>query len=414
MKKILIITSYAPTKNEGFESRTSCIAQEFVKKSFNVTVITSNSNHLSSYKKTKLKIQEYVYNGVVFKILNTLKYKKTISLKRILSWFDFEFKLFFNLKKIIADKPDIIIVSSLSILTILNGFILRSRYPNSKLIFEIRDIWPLTLIEEGGYSRFHPAVLFLGMIEKAGYIYSDAIVGTMPNLVEHVKKITNNRVKNVFCIPFGVYPEDYLLDDNSIKESLELKNFRKNTNSRFTVGYAGSIGLSNGLETFIKVIKDLNQNNELNFVLLGDGDYKIRYQNELSNCSNVFFTGRVEREHVKYYLDCCDVLFISTLPSKVWDFGWSLNKMIDYMISSKPIIAEYDGFKSMINESKSGFFVKCADLEELKVKILQISNMDSKKLKAMGEKGKNWIINNRTWSQIADDYLNIISGLDTN
>jgi hypothetical protein len=32
----------------------------------------------------------------------------------------------------------------------------------------------------------------------------------------------------------------------------------------------------------------------------------------------------------------------------------------------------------------------------------------------MGEKGKNWIINNRTWSQIADDYLNIISGLDTN
>jgi len=409
LKNILIITKLASTKKEGFESRISCLAQEFSKKQNNVTIITSDSNHLGYYEETKAKIDNYIYQGVNFKILKTLRYKNTISLRRILSWFDFELKIFLNLRKLIEIEPNVIIVSSLSLLTVVNGLILKIKFKNSKLIFEVRDIWPLTLIEEGGYSKFHPAVLFLAFIEKLGYKYYDAIVGTMPNLVEHVENVLNKKATNVYCIPFGVYPESYLLNNPLMSSNIKLNEFKSKTENSFTIGYAGSIGLSNGLETFVQVIKELQYLKKINIIFLGEGGYKDKFQEELSDFSNVTFAGRVERDHVKYYLDLCDVLFIAALPSKVWDFGWSLNKMIDYMMSCKPVIAEYDGHRSMINEADSGFFVKSRNVSELKEKIIELYNMSPESLKYIGERGKDWIIKNRSWDIISNNYLNLIN-----
>ena len=56
----------------------------------------------------------------------------------------------------------------------------------SHLVFEIRDIWPLTMIHEGSFSRWHPLALYLRFIELWGYRRADLIVGTMPNLKQHV------------------------------------------------------------------------------------------------------------------------------------------------------------------------------------------------------------------------------------
>tara|TARA_B110000238_G_scaffold200261_1_gene249769 strand:- start:1380 stop:2624 length:1245 start_codon:yes stop_codon:yes gene_type:complete len=408
LKNILIITKLASTKKEGFESRISVLAQEFVKKKHTVTVVTSNSNHLAYYKKTSRKIQDYVHNGVNFKVLKNLQYKNTISLRRVLSWVDFELKIFFNLKKLITIKPDVIIVSSLSLLTVINGLILKRKYKQAKMIFEVRDIWPLTLIEEGNYSKHHPAVLFLGFIEKIGYRYYDAIVGTMPNLSEHVENVLNKKVTNVYCVPFGVSASVQELSDTTILENELLNKFKKFSNGKFTVGYAGSIGLSNGLDTIIEVVKKLKENRDINFVFLGEGGYKDKYEKELSQYPNALFTGRVDREHVQYFLYHCDVLFIAALPSKVWLYGWSLNKMIDYMISGKPVIAEYDGYKSMINEANSGFFVKSGNIDELKDKIEEVAKIQPIDLEKKGRNGKEWIIKNRTWSKLAADYLSII------
>ena len=54
------------------------------------------------------------------------------------------------------------------------------------MVFEIRDIWPLTLVEEGKYSRLNPIYCVLRLLELCGYKYADLIVGTMPNLKQHV------------------------------------------------------------------------------------------------------------------------------------------------------------------------------------------------------------------------------------
>ena len=209
---IWCISKYAsPPKYSKMPARLFSITREFIKFGHNVVLVTSDSNHLASYPNSKeIYNFENIENVPVYWI-KTKKYHKTASVSRILSWFDFERKLFSFPKNKLA-KPDAIIVSSLSILSIIYGYYLKKRY-NSFLVFEIRDIWPLTMTEEGGFNKWHPLVLFLGWVEKFGYQKADLIVGTMPKLDLHVKNILGYK-KPFFCSPLGFNPTDYNLKEN--------------------------------------------------------------------------------------------------------------------------------------------------------------------------------------------------------
>ena len=197
MKNIWFISKYVcPTNRDGTGTRGFLLMSEFAKLGKKVTVFTSDSNHLINPPKLQNKTMHEQVSGVDIIWLKTLKYGKTKSLRRMLSWLDFEFKLFF-LNKSKITKPDVIIVSSLSLLTIINGIIMKYRF-GSKLVFEIRDIWPLLLTELKAFSKFNPLILGLGLIEKIGYRFSDMIIGTMPNLKFHLDKINVKRLLIAF------------------------------------------------------------------------------------------------------------------------------------------------------------------------------------------------------------------------
>ncbi|MGN6194123.1 MAG: glycosyltransferase family 4 protein [Ginsengibacter sp.] len=403
--KILIISKYAISKEMGFETRLFALSRLFIKKGHDVAIISSVDNYFGSFPETYTKwYNNEIIDGIKVTWIKSLKYKKTISLKRVLSWLDYEWKLFWMKHEPIKD-PDVIIVSSLSLLTILNGIRLKKKY-NCKLIFEIRDIWPLTLIEEGGYSPLNPFVKVLSWIERYGYIKSDLTIGTMPNISEHVNSVTKKSINSV-CVPFGFHLGDYaqILLNEDYKKDYGIPS------NKFVIGYAGSIGLSNGLDTFINVIKRLKGNTEIHFVILGKGALRESYINYLKDCSNVQFIEKVERSEVKYILEKCDVLYFASLNSKVWKYGWSPNKLIDYMISAKPVLASFSGYQSMINEAKSGLFVPSEDEESLLKGIQQMYSMTSEELETMGKRGREWLIQNRQWETIADNYLSIMNKL---
>lgn len=400
---ILIISKYAFSKETGFETRLFALSRKFIQKGHAVTIISSVDHYFGKFSGNYNKrYNKEIIDGIQVTWIKSLQYKKTISVKRVLSWLDFEWKLLW-LNEDTLNTPDVIIVSSLSLLSIINGIRLKRQF-HCKLIFEIRDIWPLTLIEEGGYSRINPFVKFLSWIERYGYENSDLVVGTMPNLQEHVKNISRKHV-NCFCIPFGFKIDNYLENDTR-----EINDYEIPPN-KFVIGYAGSIGLSNGLDTFVNVIKRLKDNKQIHFVIVGGGALREKYIAELKYCSNVQFIGKVERKEVKVILAKCQVLYFAARKSKVWNYGWSPNKLVDYMISGKPILASYSGFQSMINEANSGIFVPAEDEEALLNGISIMHSMTSEELKAMGARGREWLIQNRQWETIANNYLSVMDAL---
>lgn len=403
---LLYISKYVlPLETNGAGSRGFHLIKEISQNNIHSTIITSNSNHLG---KTPNLSDSFFYeniSNVNFFWLKTLKYKKTTSLRRILGWIDFEIKLlyFIFFKKQIR-KPDVIIVSSPSILTIISGFILKVFF-KAKLVFEIRDIWPLTLTEEGGFSKLNPLILILSFLEWVGYKYSDIIVGTMPNLSEHVKNILGFE-KEVFHIPIGFNFED--LDKNESLPEVFLDKYPKN---KFIIGYAGAIGLTNALEVFFECISSLVEVDELYFVIYGEGDLKEDYIKKYGNLPNLSFLPKIEKVHLNYALSKCDLLYLSTFPSKVWKYGQSLNKIIDYMLSSRPILASYTGYLSMINESECGKIVPSGDLTSLRKEIIRFSKMSSIELDKMGRNGKDWILANQDYKTLANKYYSFIKSI---
>jgi glycosyltransferase involved in cell wall biosynthesis len=385
-------------------SRLFYLAKEAKKLGNDVRLITSDANHFTSIPETGKLFNYECQEGVDIIWIKTKKYKKTASVDRILSWLDFEWKLFnMPLKKV--GKPDVVIISSLSIFTILYGYFLKKKF-NSFLVFEIRDIWPLSLIEVGGFSKWHPLSIIIGFIEKFGYRNSDLIVGTMPNLKQHVinRGISN---KPVFCSPLGFDPKNYKVEDiffNKPFQNLVPEN-------KIVIGYAGSMGISNGMEIFIEAIRSMNMFQNIHFLLVGSGDLKEKYQKKLYENTNVSFLPRIEQNQVKYFLSTCDLLYLSTKDSKVWDFGQSMNKVVEYMLAAKPIIASYNGFPSMINEANCGVFVSTQNSEELRDVFLEYSKLSKNELRQIGENGRKWIFENRPYSKLASEYFKKINSL---
>lgn len=389
-----------PVSDEAV-SRGYGIMREIAKLGHQSVIITSDSMGMFNAPVADEPIVVSHPDGMTLCRLRTLKYSTAKSLRRMLSWVDFEFRLR-RLPKDLLPRPDAIVVSSLSLLTVFNGLRLRRRY-GCRLVFEVRDIWPLTLTEEGGFSSRNPLVLALGAVEKLGYRRADAIVGTMPNLREHVVAVSGSN-RPTYFIPMGV---DLQAIENPEPLSDEYAA-RYLPADKFVVAYAGSIGISNALDVFFECIERMQDEPNIHFVVLGDGDLRPAYEEKYGSLPNLTFAPRVPKNLVHDFLSRCDLLYFSVHQSAVWDYGLSLNKLIDYMLAAKPIVASFSGYPSMVNEADCGVFVPAGDALSLKAEVRRISQLSPADREAMGARGREWLLKNRDYRQLADDYLQIL------
>lgn len=392
----------APPGSGASGGRGYLLMKELAKMGHNVLIITSDSNLLAMPPRLEAHYLFQEVDGMQLCWVRTMKYVVAKSVRRILSWLHFEWRLFLMPKDRLP-KPDVVVVSSLSLLTILNGFWWRVRY-RCRLIFEIRDIWPLTITEEGGFKPSNLFVLGLGFIERLGYKYADAIVGTMPNLGEHVTQVLGFP-KVAHCIPMGLDPA-MLAPPGTLPIEYVEKYFPK---GKFVVAHVGSVGITNALDTFLHCAKAMESQSNIHFLVVGDGDLRELYRAQYAHLSNLTFAPPVPKAMVQSVLARCDLLYFATHVSKVWQYGQSLNKVIDYMVSGKPVVASYTGYPSMINEAKCGTFVPAGDVPALKLEVERYARMDSKERGFIGAQGKAWLIRNRSYSKLAKEYLDIMT-----
>ena len=184
-KNIWIINQYAGSSNHGMTFRSYFLAKELIKR-HRVTIFSASFSHVMSNPPSvsKTYTKENI-NGVEYNWLKVPVYKQSKSLSRLISMFIFLYRLFcLNVKKL--DNPDVIIVSSASPLPIWKAYFWAKRF-NSKLIFEVRDIWPLSIMELGDFKKNNPFIVLLQITENFAYRVSDYVVSVLPNAFEHMK-----------------------------------------------------------------------------------------------------------------------------------------------------------------------------------------------------------------------------------
>lgn len=397
------ISKYVTPPSPGASGgRGYMLMRELARSGHRCVIITSDSNSFGDMPALDAAFLTQSIDGLVIFWLRTFKYSAAKSLGRIISWLDFEWRLF-RLPLSLVPRPNAVIVSSLSLLTVLNGLRIARKF-HCRMIFEVRDIWPLTIVEEGGYSRWNPLVVMLAAIERAGYRRADAIVGTMPNLEQHVRLVSAASTP-VYCIPMGLDPESLVAH----KQQSRANFFRRYTTpGKITIAHVGSIGISNALEPFFECIQLLRDDDRFRFLIVGDGDLRETYRARYGHLPNLTFVAKVSKADVPSILAICDVLYFSTHRSKVWDYGQSLNKVIDYMAAGKIIVGSFSGYPSMIDEAGCGFFAPAGDVQRLKSTFDQIASMSPNERRSLGERGRRWIVENRSYAVLANSYRSVI------
>ncbi len=406
-KTIWYISKYAQNPIYGFPGRQFSFCKYFTAKGYNVTLIGSRSNGRNS---PSLKLRNQIYyhsDGVSGVILNGPLINLGFSIKRIYSWLIFELRLlywaFFKMTK----KPDVIIVSSLSLLTFLSGIILKKRF-NCKLVCEVRDIWPLTLMETKGFKKSNYIIKLLSMIERMGYKYANAIIGTMGNLQSHIQNVNPDFTEKVEYIPTGFDNRFYIEDPVVLNKVNDI--FLKIPDGNFIVGYAGTIGLVNCVEEIVEVAKKM-KDEAISFVIFGDGVLKGQLMERVKKMelTNVIFGGFFPKNNVPFILSNCHVLINPWLSEvTLYNYGVSPNKWIDYMFSGRPIIVSMDGYKNIINDADCGVFIKAGDIDAIVASINQYRAMSKEEMDRIGNNGKEYLLKNLTYEVLTNKYISVI------
>jgi glycosyltransferase involved in cell wall biosynthesis len=146
-------------------------------------------------------------------------------------------------------------------------------------------------------------------------------------------------------------------------------------------------------------------------VIIGDGSKKMELQRQYSHLNNTFFYPRVPRAVLQEVLRRSDVLYAGFHDVSVFRYGQSLNKLVEYMASEKPIVISYSGFPSMINEAKCGFIVPATDVISLEEKIERIMQMSRVDRESLGKNGAFWLKRNRTYENLAQEYLELLRSM---
>lgn len=332
--------------------------------------------------------------------LNGAKIKLGFNLKRLWSWLVFEVNIFKFRKKIKTFSPDLVIVSSLSILSFLSGVFLK-KWLKIALVIEIRDIYPLTLLEVGNFSYRNPIILFLKWVEKTGYKNADLIVSTLPNAKEHVSTVLN-RPFEFYWLPMGIDPDYY----KTSRKNIQIHEWPQKESGQFIVGYAGTLGKANAMDVVFEAARVLNSSHpHIKFIFIGDGPLKSLFQDRYKNLTNITFVPPVPKDHLPALLDRADVLVNSWLDKPIYKYGISPNKWMDYMYAAKPVLIPYSGYRCIIDEAKCGIFLPAENVGSLVESILHFSTMDKLELIKMGENGKKYLFKNLTYEALSYNFF---------
>lgn len=403
-KEIWIINEYAGSPYHSMTFRHYYLAQELIKEGYQVTIFTSSFSHykLKQHLEVKKTFTKENIDGVNFVWVKMPEYKAPKSAARIRNWFLFALKLFF-IPFLKLNKPECILVSSLPLHPILPGNFLANKY-KSKLIFEVRDIWPLSAIELGGYSPRHPFIKHLQWLEDFAYKKADAVVTVLSNAYAHME--TRGLKKEKFnYIPNGIFVDEL----NQIDE-LDENIINQIPKDKFIVGYAGTFGIANALDSFIESAKILKYNDSIAFVLVGNGDEKEKLIELSTDLKNVYFIDPVKKSQVQSLLKYFDICYIASKNQNIYKYGVSPNKLFDYMYSSKPILsAIYSGDINPISNINAGLDVESENPQSISEGVLKLYNMMHDEREKMGQNAKKYVLENHDYKYLAKQLIRVIN-----
>lgn len=356
-------------------------------------------------------------DGVRYVALRARRYSGN-GIGRILNMADYCISAFRLQRRDGLAAPDVVIVSSPHPFAIFPGWWLARRY-RAKLVFEIRDIWPLSVVEINGTSRWHPFVLLCGVTERFAYRVSDLVGTLLAGAREHVKQVVRKPPPCVY-VPNGANPKagEAKAPSSSVGMAAraQLETWRKE--GRLILIHPGAQGIPNALDRLLNAVSVLNGNGDagkIGVLLVGEGGATeaLRRQSDDLRLSNVAFFPTVPYHEAMWLIQHSDVGYAGArnIPG-VYRYGISFNKIMDFMQAGLPIILPLKASHDPVSEVECGIVTGSDQPSDIARSIMSLQAATAEERAEIGQRGRAYAAQVHDYGRIARDYLEAIQGAD--
>lgn len=291
-------------------------------------------------------------------------------------------------------RPDVVIGSSVHPFAALAACLLARRY-RVPFVFEVRDLWPRTLVAMGAI--------------RAG--------GAVDRILAHLERWLTHRAARIIVLMPGGIPYYQALGIPSsrlvwIPNGAELPATptapMRVQPSPFQLLYCGAHGPANSIETLLDAMALLQARgvgqDHLILRLIGDGSSKAALQKRAQTLglSAVRFEPAVPKQAMAALTTEADAFVVAMQPlPELYRYGISFNKLFDYFLAARPIVSASCAAHDPVQAADAGLVVPAGDHRALADAIEQLTRMPLDERKKLGHNGRRYLEQHHSYSHLA-------------
>ncbi len=308
-------------------------------------------------------------------------------------------------------RPDVVIASSTYPMDIWVARRL-ARMARAKLVFEVHDLWPLSPIELSGMSPRHPFIVLCQKAEDDAYRDADVVVSMLPKVHAHMAS-RGLDLKKLHIVPNGITLDEWTGELPALRPDVVAAVEQARARGATVVGYAGSMGLPNALDTLLDAMRLLQtQSAPIALVMVGGGHERDRLAERVraEGLANVQMLPPIPKAQIPSFLAEIDIAYIGWQRVPIYRFGIAPNKLMDYMMAGCAVLHSVEAGNDPVAEAGCGLTVAPESADAVAEGLRRMAALTPTERHAMGERGQAFVQAHHTYPVLARRFLAACTG----
>ena len=406
---ILYLNHYAGSPALGMEYRPYYLAREWVRAGHAVTMLAASFSHVRARQPQlggaplAAPMSESV-DGISYRWFPTPAYQGN-GLGRIQNIWSFLRQVWQATPQLVAElKPDLVIASSTYPMDI---WVARriARRAGAKLVFEVHDLWPLSPIELSGMSPKHPFIRLVQKAEDDAYRDADVVISMLPKVHDYMAS-RGLDLRKLHIVPNGITLDEWSGEPPPLREDVVQAIAAARAAGATVVGYAGSMGRPNALDTLLDAAR-LLRGEPLRIVMVGDGHERAQLAARVAaeQLDNVAMLPPIPKAQIPSFLAAIDIAYIGWQRVPIYRFGIAPNKLMDYLMARCVVLHSVEAGNDPVAEACCGLTVPPVDAAAVADGLRRLAALPADERRAMGARGRAFVLANHTYPVLAQRFL---------